>query len=180
MTAQVNLVRPGGQAQAAHRDYHLGFQTADMAARFPAHVHALSSVMTLQGAVAHCDMPVESGPTQLLPFSQLFPEGYMAYRRAEFRAFFEAHAVQLPLANAVSCGGREPVSGYPADGEPLAGLFRPWASRSRPSTATRCAGRFIRSCGRMQTACRANALPPPSPLPRTAIPFPPIWTPTRR
>jgi ectoine hydroxylase-related dioxygenase (phytanoyl-CoA dioxygenase family) len=33
-----------------------------------------------------------------LPFSQLFPEGYMAYRRAEFRAFFEAHAVQLPLA----------------------------------------------------------------------------------
>jgi ectoine hydroxylase-related dioxygenase (phytanoyl-CoA dioxygenase family) len=98
MTAQVNLVRPGGQAQEAHRDYHLGFQTADVAARFPAHVHALSSVMTLQGAVAHCDMPVESGPTQLLPFSQLFPEGYMAYRRAEFRAFFETHAIQLPLA----------------------------------------------------------------------------------
>ena len=98
MTAQVNLVRPGGQAQEAHRDYHLGFQTADIAARFPAHVHALSSVMTLQGAVAHCDMPVESGPTQLLPFSQLFPEGYMAYRRAEFREFFSTHAIQLPLA----------------------------------------------------------------------------------
>jgi len=97
MTAQVNLVRPGGQAQQAHRDYHLGFQTAEMSARFPAHVHALSSVMTLQGAVAHCDMPVESGPTQLLPFSQLFAEGYMAYRRPEFRAFFAEHAVQLPL-----------------------------------------------------------------------------------
>jgi ectoine hydroxylase-related dioxygenase (phytanoyl-CoA dioxygenase family) len=97
MTAQVNLVRPGGQAQEAHRDYHLGFQSADVAARFPAHAHTLSSVMTLQGAVAHCDMPVESGPTQLLPFSQLFPEGYMAYRRAEFRAFFAAHAIQLPL-----------------------------------------------------------------------------------
>lgn len=97
MTAQVNLVRPGGQAQEAHRDYHLGFQTADVAARFPAHAHALSSVMTLQGAVAHCDMPLESGPTQLLPFSQLFAEGYMAYRRAEFRAFFAAHAIQLPL-----------------------------------------------------------------------------------
>ncbi len=98
MTAQVNLVRPGGQAQEAHRDYHLGFQSADVAARFPAHVHTLSSVMTLQGAVAHCDMPVDSGPTQLLPFSQLFPEGYMAYRRAEFREFFAAHAIQLPLA----------------------------------------------------------------------------------
>jgi hypothetical protein len=29
MTAQVNLVRPGGAAQTAHRDYHLGFQTAE-------------------------------------------------------------------------------------------------------------------------------------------------------
>ncbi|MEC3860290.1 phytanoyl-CoA dioxygenase family protein [Mesobacterium sp. TK19101] len=98
MTAQVNLVRPGGQTQQVHRDYHLGFQTAEVAARFPAHQHALSACMTLQGAVAHCDMPVESGPTQLLPFSQLFPEGYMAYRRPEFRDFFAAQAVQLPLA----------------------------------------------------------------------------------
>jgi ectoine hydroxylase-related dioxygenase (phytanoyl-CoA dioxygenase family) len=98
MTAQVNLVRPGGQAQTAHRDYHLGFQTADVAARFPAHVHDLSSVMTLQGAVAHCDMPVESGPTKLLPFSQLFRPGYMAYRRDDFRAHFEQHCIQMPLA----------------------------------------------------------------------------------
>lgn len=98
MTAQINLVRPGGQAQQAHRDYHLGFQTAEVAARFPAHIHALSATMTLQGAVAHCDMPIESGPTQLLPFSQLFPEGYMAYRRADFRDFFAQHAVQLPLS----------------------------------------------------------------------------------
>lgn len=97
MTAQVNLVRPGGKAQSAHRDYHLGFQSADVAARFPAHVHALSPVMTLQGAVAHCDMPVESGPTQLLPFSQHVPGGYMAYRRPEVAAFFKENAVQLPL-----------------------------------------------------------------------------------
>ncbi|WP_370311886.1 phytanoyl-CoA dioxygenase family protein [Sagittula sp.] len=98
MTAQVNLVRPGGKAQVAHRDYHLGFQTAEAAGRFPAHVHDLSAVMTLQGAVAHCDMPVESGPTKLLPFSQLFRPGYMAYRREDFRAYFEDHCIQLPLA----------------------------------------------------------------------------------
>ena len=98
MTAQINLVRPGGEAQTAHRDYHLGFQTAETAAKFPAHAHILSSVMTLQGAVAHCDMPVESGPTKLLPFSQLYEPGYMAYRREDFRDFFEAHHVQLPLA----------------------------------------------------------------------------------
>jgi ectoine hydroxylase-related dioxygenase (phytanoyl-CoA dioxygenase family) len=98
MTAQVNLVHPGGKAQEAHRDYHLGFQTAEVAARFPAHAHDLSAVMTLQGAVAHCDMPIESGPTKLLPYSQLYRPGYMSYRREDFRAHFEAHHVQLPLA----------------------------------------------------------------------------------
>ena len=97
MTAQVNLVRPGGKAQEAHRDYHLGFQTEAVAARFPAHIHDLSAAMTLQGAVAHCDMPVESGPTKLLPFSQLYRPGYMAYRRDDFRAYFEERHVQLPL-----------------------------------------------------------------------------------
>jgi ectoine hydroxylase-related dioxygenase (phytanoyl-CoA dioxygenase family) len=98
MTAQVNLVRPGGAAQTAHRDYHLGFQTAEEAARFPAHVHDLSPLMTLQGAVAHVDMPVESGPTKLLPFSQLYRGGYMAYRRPDFRDLFEARHVQVPLS----------------------------------------------------------------------------------
>ena len=62
MTAQVNRVNPGGTAQKAHRDYHLGFQSVSEMERFPAHVHHLSPVLTLQGAVAHCDMPLESGP----------------------------------------------------------------------------------------------------------------------
>ncbi|MET1414614.1 phytanoyl-CoA dioxygenase family protein [Roseibium sp. HPY-6] len=97
MTSQVNLVRPGGAAQRAHRDYHLGFQTAETCAGYPAHVHDLSPVMTLQGAIAHTDMPVESGPTKLLPFSQLYRPGYMAYRQAEFSDFFETACVQLPL-----------------------------------------------------------------------------------
>ncbi|WP_299472097.1 phytanoyl-CoA dioxygenase family protein [uncultured Roseibium sp.] len=97
MTSQVNLVRPGGAAQQAHRDYHLGFQTAETCAGYPAHVHDLSPVMTLQGAIAHTDMPVESGPTKLLPFSQLYRPGYMAYRQEEFSDFFETACVQLPL-----------------------------------------------------------------------------------
>lgn len=97
MTAQVNLVRPGGGAQTAHRDYHLGFQTEEVAAQYPAHVHDLSAVMTLQGAVAHCDMPLESGPTKLLPFSQMFRPGYLAYRREDFRDYFETACIQLPL-----------------------------------------------------------------------------------
>lgn len=98
MTSQVNVVRPGGAAQQAHRDYHLGFQTAEQAERYPAHVHRMSTFLTLQGAVAHSDMPVESGPTKLLPYSQRYDEGYLAWRRADFREYFEAHFVQLPLS----------------------------------------------------------------------------------
>ena len=97
MTSQVNVVRPGGQAQQAHRDYHLGFQTVAEAERYPAHVHAMSPFLTLQGAIAHGDMPVESGPTKLLPFSQRYVEGYLAWRRQDFRDYFETHYVQLPL-----------------------------------------------------------------------------------
>ncbi|HET9380307.1 MAG TPA: phytanoyl-CoA dioxygenase family protein [Streptomyces sp.] len=98
MTSQLNVVNPGGVAQAPHRDYHLGFLDDEAAAAYPAHVHRLSPVLTLQGAVAHCDMPVESGPTLFLPYSQTYEPGYLAWRRPEFRAYFEAHHVQLPLA----------------------------------------------------------------------------------
>jgi ectoine hydroxylase-related dioxygenase (phytanoyl-CoA dioxygenase family) len=97
MTAQVNLVRPGGAAQQAHRDYHLGFQTAEISAAYPAHVHLLSPVMTLQGGIAHVDIPVEAGPTKLLPFSQAYAPGYAAWRREDFRAHFEENYIQLPL-----------------------------------------------------------------------------------
>ncbi|MFL9865423.1 phytanoyl-CoA dioxygenase family protein [Paraburkholderia fungorum] len=97
MTSQVNVVRPGGQAQQAHRDYHLGFQTVAQAERYPPHVHAMSPFLTLQGAIAHTNMPVESGPTKLLPFSQRYAEGYLAWRRQDFRDYFETHYVQLPL-----------------------------------------------------------------------------------
>jgi len=97
MTAQVNLVHPGGAAQQAHRDYHLGFQTAEISVSYPSHVHALSPVLTLQGAIAHCDMPVESGPTKLLPFSQTYLPGYAAWRSEDFREVFEDKYVQLPL-----------------------------------------------------------------------------------
>ncbi|NGO46868.1 phytanoyl-CoA dioxygenase family protein [Streptomyces ureilyticus] len=98
VTSQINVVNPGGAAQTAHRDYHLGFLSNETAAAYPAHVHRLSPVLTLQGAVAHCDMPVESGPTMYLPHSQKYEPGYLAWRLPEFRAYFEARHVQLPLA----------------------------------------------------------------------------------
>ncbi|MFG2576670.1 phytanoyl-CoA dioxygenase family protein [Streptomyces sp. NPDC048481] len=98
VTAQVNVVNPGGAAQRAHRDYHLGFLSEETAAAYPAHVHRLSPVLTLQGAVAHCDMPVETGPTLYLPYSQTYEPGYLAWRLPEFQAYFAAQRVQIPLA----------------------------------------------------------------------------------
>ncbi|MGV9349810.1 phytanoyl-CoA dioxygenase family protein [Streptomyces spiralis] len=98
VTSQVNVVNPGGAAQTVHRDYHLGFLTGEAAAAYPAHVHRLSPVLTLQGAVAHCDMPVESGPTLFLPHSQRYEPGYLAWRLPAFQAYFAEHHVQLPLA----------------------------------------------------------------------------------
>src|SRR4029078_7818019 len=97
VTSQVNVVNPGGLAQTAHRDYHLGFQAGAAIERYPAHVHGLSPALTLQGAVAHCDMPLESGPTLYLPYSQGYLPGYLATSRPEFKKYFDTHRVQLAL-----------------------------------------------------------------------------------
>ncbi|WP_369363008.1 phytanoyl-CoA dioxygenase family protein [Streptomyces sp. CG4] len=98
VTSQVNVVNPGGAGQTAHRDYHLGFLSNRAAAAYPTHAHRLSPLLTLQGAVAHCDMPVASGPTRCLPYSQRYEPGYLAWRLPEFQAYFETRHVQLPLA----------------------------------------------------------------------------------
>ncbi|MCY4178905.1 MAG: phytanoyl-CoA dioxygenase family protein [Litoreibacter sp.] len=97
LTAQVNRVNPGGAAQTAHRDYHLGFMDPARVATYPAQVHRLSPLLTLQGAIAHCDMPLASGPTLYLPYSQQFLEGYVAFARPGFQDYFRENRVQLPL-----------------------------------------------------------------------------------
>ncbi len=98
LTAQVNVVHPGGKAQTCHRDYHMGFQTLDELADYPAHVHWLSAALTLQGGIAHTDMTLETGPTKLLPYSQTYQPGYFATQLPEFRAYFEQHFSQATLA----------------------------------------------------------------------------------
>ena len=98
MTSQVNTVNPGGAAQVPHRDYHLGFVPVEQLEQYPAHLHRMSPALTLQGAVAHCDMPIDSGPTMLLPFSQRFAGGYLAFHRPEFIDYFARHHVQIPLS----------------------------------------------------------------------------------
>ncbi len=97
MTAQLNVVNPGGAAQSPHRDYHLGFQSAADIERFPMHVQLFSPFLTLQGAITHVDATLESGPTQLLPHSQLWDVGYLGIGLPDVRAHFAAHMVQVPL-----------------------------------------------------------------------------------
>jgi len=97
ITAQVNRVNPGGNAQMAHRDYHLGFMSPAQMLEFPEHVHSFCQMLTLQGAVAHCDMPLESGPTLYMPYSQLHLEGYVAFTREEYQQYFNEHRKQLAL-----------------------------------------------------------------------------------
>ena len=97
LTEQVNVVNPGGEAQHPHRDYHMGFLTDDEAEQFPLHAHRLSPLLTLQGAIAHCDMGTETGPTMYLPHSHKYELGYLAWRRPEFIEYFAQHRVQLPL-----------------------------------------------------------------------------------
>ncbi len=71
--------------------------TVERAEEYPAHVHLLSAALTLQGAIAHCDMPIESGPTMYLPGSQKYLLGYLAWRRPEFKEYFAEHRMQLAL-----------------------------------------------------------------------------------
>src|SRR5262249_18420267 len=97
VTSQVNVVNPGGTQQLPHCDYHLGCGPAAHLPLYPAHFHRMSPALTLQGAVAHCDTPIESGPTMLLPYSQKYPGGYIAFNRPEFVDFFAEHYVQVPL-----------------------------------------------------------------------------------
>ena len=164
VTSQVNVVRPGGVAQDPHRDYHLGFLSNEVVERYPAHVHLLSPVLTLQGAVAHSDMPVESGPTMYLPHSHKYVPGYLAWRLPEFRELLR----RAPRAAAAGQGRRgllqpgavprcrqQRLDRRPAHGQPAAGLVR---LRPRDGDRRPRAGRPRRS-----TPCWLRARPPGRP-----------------
>jgi ectoine hydroxylase-related dioxygenase (phytanoyl-CoA dioxygenase family) len=80
--------------QKPHRDYHLGFQENQVVELFPISAHRLSNYLTLQGGVAHTDMPLASGPTMVLPYSQQYELGYLAWRDNACTDFFNDNAVQ--------------------------------------------------------------------------------------
>ena len=199
ITSQVNVVNPGGAAQVPHRDYHLGFTSIEVAEQFPAHAHRLSAVLTLQGAIAHTDMPVESGPTMYLPHSQKYELGYLGWRRPDFAEYFAEHHVQLPLTKGdagffnparVARRRTQPHVRRQADGQPAAAELgvrpadRDGEPRSRferavpGAPAQRAMPALPRSCctTRSPPAPRATRSQPTS----TAINRSAGWSPTPR
>ena len=97
VTAQVNIVHPGCEAQQPHRDYHLGFMSTQEAEAYPALAHRVSASLTLQGAVAHVDMDLSSGPTLYLPHSHKYKQGYLVRNLKEFEQYFDDNHTQMPL-----------------------------------------------------------------------------------
>ena len=93
-------------------------------------------MLTLQGAIAHVDAPIETGPTLLLPFSQAYRGRLPRHLPApDFRGYFDAHAVQLPLKKGdmlffspalFHAAGTNRTKRREADGQPLPGLLRLW------------------------------------------------------
>jgi ectoine hydroxylase-related dioxygenase (phytanoyl-CoA dioxygenase family) len=65
--------------------------------RFPLINQIASQFLTLQAAVAHTDMPLPTGPTRFMPFSQQFEKGYVAVRDPKFVEYTRPRMVQLPL-----------------------------------------------------------------------------------
>ena len=97
VTAQVNIVHPGCESQQPHRDYHLGFMSTQEAECYPALAHRVSASLTLQGAVAHMDMDLSSGPTLYLPHSHKYEQGYLVRNLEEFEQYFDDNHTQMPL-----------------------------------------------------------------------------------
>ena len=154
VTSDVNVVNPGGAAQNPHRDYHLGFMSSDVAAKFRAHVHRLTPALTLQGAVAHVDMPAETGPTKYLPYSQQFESGYLAFERPRVQGVlrsqlrpiaFEEGRCRLLQPSPVPRGRPQQVLRRPAYGKSPTGVVglrssprnhRPGGTRQRDLSGT--------------------------------------------
>jgi ectoine hydroxylase-related dioxygenase (phytanoyl-CoA dioxygenase family) len=95
--SEPNVVNPGNAAQRLHRDFHLGIMGIELAEQFPAHIHRASPTLTLQAAVAHVDMPVETGPTMYVPHSHKYEHGYLAAELPQFQDYINSRYVQLPL-----------------------------------------------------------------------------------
>ena len=65
--------------------------------KFPLAKQTASQFLILQWAIAHTDMPMETGPTRFMPYSQTFEKGYIAVREQEYIDYMAPRMSQLEL-----------------------------------------------------------------------------------
>ena len=56
-----------------------------------------AQLLTLQGAIAHTDMPLQCGPTRFGLFTQQFQKGYMILENPQYIEHVASRMAQLPL-----------------------------------------------------------------------------------
>ena len=183
VTAQVNVVHPGGQAQQPHRDYHLGFPDQRCGRTFSA--AAACAVPTSHVARCYRTFGYAAG-NRPHPAAALFPAvclgvpgvaSHGVYRllpapRGAIAAEQGRLAVLQP--GTVPCRRHQPHGRSPAHGQPAANLLgirqADGSHRPRPHDCWRC----IRCCSPTPTWIPA----PWSPVPQTGTPSPLTSTPT--
>lgn len=109
ITATTNATFVGGNQQDIHRDYRgsccsqplltsdVSHQSLARIQRFPIINQTASQFLTLQCAIAHTDMPLSTGPTRFMPYSQRFEKGYIAVRDPRYIDYVKPRMVQLEL-----------------------------------------------------------------------------------
>ena len=130
-------------------------------------MHRLSPALTLQGAVAHCDMPVETGPTLYLPHSQKYAAGLPRLSTGRSSpTYFDEHHVQLPLAKGDAAffnpalfhgAGTNRSDRRPPDGQPAAGVLGVRPGDGDASTGPRCASALYPVLRRRRRPARTSA-----------------------
>ena len=65
--------------------------------KFPLAKQTASQFLILQWAIAHTDMPMDTGPTRFMPYSHTFEKGYIAVRDQEYIDYIAPRMSQLEL-----------------------------------------------------------------------------------
>ena len=122
---------PAAQRQDPHRDYHLGFLLQRRRRAYPTHVHLLSPVLTLQGAVAHSRHAgrerADDVPAVLAPVRRRLPRVAAAGVPRLLRRALRAAAAGQGRRGVLQPGAvprcrHQRLDRHPTHGQPAAGL----------------------------------------------------------
>ncbi|BFO19249.1 hypothetical protein SHKM778_56370 [Streptomyces sp. KM77-8] len=153
VTSQVNVVNPGGAAQTAHRDYHLGFLSDEAAARYPAHVHRLSPCSRSRARWRTATCPWSPGPrcicrTRRSTSPAISPGGARTSARTSRSTMYSSRSPRATRCSSIRRCSTPPApttrrtsGGWPTCSRcrrRSAGRWRRWTARPWRAPSTRC------------------------------------------